>query len=35
VGASERAEDIRKGGKRVNIVETVPAHIYKWKNEAY
>jgi hypothetical protein len=32
-GISGRGEDIRKGYKRVNMVEILGTHVYKWKNE--
>jgi hypothetical protein len=32
-GTSGRGEDIRKGYRRVNVVEILCTHIHKWKNE--
>jgi hypothetical protein len=31
--SSGRGEDIRKGYKRVNMVEILCTHVWKWKNE--
>jgi hypothetical protein len=33
VGTSGRGEDIRKGFRRVNMVEILCPHVWKWKNE--
>jgi hypothetical protein len=33
IGISGRRENIRKGCKRVNLVEILCTHVQKWKNE--
>jgi hypothetical protein len=33
VGTNGREEDLEKGCRRVNMVEILCTHVYKWENE--
>jgi hypothetical protein len=33
VGTGGRREDIKKGGRRINVMEIFCTHVCKWKNE--